>query len=185
MARKCQDRQGLRTRPVPAFGERRQSGTSGDVTQTGSIATVLDTLRRGGATMRVPRLAAAVITIALVLLATDTEGQHCLHGGNESPEKRLRRRATVGFVADVNGAHSQWHRETGKYASLGELRQSYGAPFGFVPGLVVDQFGYALKVTDALDPSSFSFFSDERGIIFEAHPVTVAERILLPIPQRK
>jgi hypothetical protein len=37
----------------------------------------------------------------------------------------------------------------------------------------VDQFGYMIKVTDALDPCGFALFSDERGVVFEALPTTL------------
>jgi hypothetical protein len=37
----------------------------------------------------------------------------------------------------------------------------------------LDQFGYAIKVIDALDPCGFALFSDERAVVFEAHPTAV------------
>jgi hypothetical protein len=121
------------------------------------------------ATLRVVALAASIG----FLLTAEAQGQQCLHRGEESAGERLRRQAAVDFVVELNAAQTRQQRETGRYASLAEVRQSTTAPLGFVPRLVVDQFGYMIKVTDALDPCGFALFSDERGVVFEALPTTL------------
>jgi hypothetical protein len=109
-------------------------------------------------------------TIAIVGLAEHAQGQQCLHRSDESAGERLRRQAAVKFIDDVNIAQARRQRETGRYALLAEVQQGAIAPLGFVPRLLMDRFGYAIKVVDALDPCGFALFSDERGVVFEAHP---------------
>ena len=121
------------------------------------------------ATLRVMTLAASM---GLVLTG-DALGQQCLHREDESAGERLRRQAAVDFVVELNAAQTRQQRETGRYASLAEVRQSTNAPLGFVPRLVVDQFGYMVKVIDMFDPCGFALFSDERGVVFEAQPTTL------------
>jgi hypothetical protein len=111
-------------------------------------------------------------SMAILVLAEHAQGQQCLHRSDESAKERLRRQAAVKFVDDVNVAQARRQRETGRYASLADI-QAATAPLGFVPRLVLDQFGYAIKVIDALDPCGFALFSDERAVVFEAHPTAV------------
>ena len=111
---------------------------------------------------------------AIVALTGDARGQHCRHGDDESAGEHLRRDAAVKFIAEVNAAQTRRHGETGRYSTLAELQQASTPPLGFVPRVVVDQFGYALKVVDALDPCRFALFSDEGGVVFEAHPTMIA-----------
>ena len=118
-----------------------------------------------------------IISCAVVVSAAEAPGQQCLHAVGETTVERSRRETAVDFVAGVNAAQKRWHREMGEYGSLHELRQSSASPLGFVPRLVVDQFGYALRVTDTLDPCSFSLFSDELGIVFEAHPTLLERKV--------
>jgi hypothetical protein len=62
----------------------------------------------------------------------------------------------------------------GPWASLsGRSNAAAAAPLGFVPRLVLDQVGYAIRVTNALDPCRFALFSDERAVVFEADPRAV------------
>ena len=124
------------------------------------------------ATLRVMALA---VSMGFVLKGDALgQGQQCLHSGDESVGERLRRQAAVDFVVELNAAQTRQQRATGRYASLGEIRQAASAPLGFVPRLVADQFGYIIKVVDALDPCGFALFSDERGVVFEAQPSTLA-----------
>ena len=115
-------------------------------------------------------------SMAILVLAEHAQGQQCLHRSDESAGERLRRQAAVKFVDDVNVAQARRQRETGRYASLADIQQAATAPLGFVPRLVLDQFGYAIKVIDALDPCGFALFSDERAVVFEAHPTAVERK---------
>lgn len=121
------------------------------------------------ATLRVMTLA---VSMGLVLTG-GALGQQCLHRGDESTAERLRRQAAVDFVVELNAAQTRQQRETGRYASLAEVRQSANAPLGFVPRLVVDRFGYMVKVIDMFDPCQFALFSDERGVVYEAQTTTL------------
>jgi hypothetical protein len=121
-------------------------------------------------------LKAIAFGIVIVGLAEHAQAQQCLHQSNESAGERLRRQAAVKFVDAVNLAQARRQRDTGRYASLADIQQAAAAPLGFVPRLVLDQFGYAIRVTDALDPCGFALFSDERAVVFEAHPTAVERK---------
>jgi hypothetical protein len=101
------------------------------------------------------------------------QDRQCLHRADESAGDRSRRHTAVAFVAAVNAAQARHQREAGAYASLGEIKPAGNAPLGFVPRLILNPFGYAIKVVDTLDPCGFAVFSDERGVVFEAHPTAI------------
>jgi hypothetical protein len=126
--------------------------------------------------MATVKVMALAVSIAFVVLTEGALGQQCLHRADESAEQRSRRQMAVNFVVELNAAQTRQQRETGRYASLAEIRQSTTAPLGFVPRLVIDQFGYMIKVTDALDSCGFTLFSDEHGVVFEAQPTTVERK---------
>jgi hypothetical protein len=126
--------------------------------------------------MATPKVISLLVSVVLVSLAEEALGQPCLHKEDESAGERSRRQAAVQFVIDINAAQARAQRETGRYASLSGIRQSTSAPLGFVPRIVVDQFGYIVKLTDALDACGFAIFSDERGVVFEAHPTALQPR---------
>lgn len=115
----------------------------------------------------------ALASIVIGGIAEHAHGQQCLHRSDESAGERSRRQAAVKFVDDVNVVQARRQRETGRYASLADIQQAHTAPLGFVSRLVLDQFGYVIRVVDALDPCGFALFSDERGVVFEAHPTAV------------
>ena len=48
------------------------------------------------------------------------------------------------------------------------------APVGFIPKLLFDQWSYVVSLKDYFDACGFALFSDERGVIYEAHPRAVA-----------
>ena len=62
----------------------------------------------------------------------------------------------------------------GKYAPLNELTNMPSAPVGFVPKLLIDRWSYIVTLKDYFDVCGFALFSDERGVIYEAHSVTLA-----------
>jgi hypothetical protein len=114
-----------------------------------------------------------LVSIA-VLAASGTEvaGQGCQSAATRASLDESRRQAAVEFVVAVNSAQARWQRDTGRYGTLHELRQP-PAPFGFVPRLIVGQFGYALKLADALGPCGFALFSDEHGVVYEGNPMSI------------
>jgi hypothetical protein len=40
---------------------------------------------------------------------------------------------------------------------------------GFVPGLVLDQWSYIVRLTDLFDSCGFALFLDDHGVIYDAH----------------
>src|SRR5687767_8629032 len=118
----------------------------------------------------------ACVSMVIVGLTEHVQGQRCLHRADESAREYSRRQAAVKFIAEVNAAQTRRQKETGRYATLAEIQRASTAPLGFVPRLVLDQFGYVIKLVDALDPCGFVLFSDEGGVVFEAYPATVEPR---------
>jgi hypothetical protein len=114
----------------------------------------------------------SVIIGVITASGTATAGQRCGSAASESSVDGSRRRAAVNFMVTLNSAQAQWQRDTGRYANLHELRQP-AVPFGFVPRLVLDQFGYAVKLVDALDPCGLTLFSDEHGVVYEGYPTAI------------
>jgi hypothetical protein len=70
----------------------------------------------------------------------------------------------------VHAAQSLSQRERGTYAPFDAARDLRDIPVGFVPRLVFDRWSYIISVKDVLDPCGFALFSDEHGLIYEAHP---------------
>ena len=124
-------------------------------------------------------LAAAVAT-AFVLASSPSQAE-CLHKAVKSDDQRARSHAAVRFVAQVNAAQARSHREIGTYVPLEASRVLSAVPVGFVPRLVLDQWGYLLSVKDLFDPCGFTLFSDEQGRIYTAHPAALDE--MQPVPR--
>jgi hypothetical protein len=73
----------------------------------------------------------------------------------------------------VNAAQAAWQRENATYVPLSETPGIDRAPFGFLPRLVFDRWGYLISLKDFFDPCGFTLFSDERGVIYESHPSAI------------
>ena len=116
------------------------------------------------------QLVVAAAIAAVLLVPTSSRAQQCLHGPAESQNQRARRDAAVRFLAQVRAAQALSQRERGTYAPLDSARNLRNLPVGFVPRLVFDRWSYIISVEDVLDPCGFTLFSDEHGLIYEAHP---------------
>jgi len=135
-------------------------------------------------------MVAACITGMAVFAAQGTRGQ-ASQGVEEQP-KAVR---AVWALRAINTAEMSFHRANGRFGSFSELvssgqfaslKGSWGEPFanadamkpeeGAVPGyklrLVVGPGGasYSVRLLDA-GSCEASFFSDDVGVIFEAHPI--------------
>ena len=123
--------------------------------------------------MTVSRSVTTMTALAVLLLAVEAFGQ-CLLGTSESSAERARRQSAVDYASAVNAAQARFHRQNGAYAPLDGLTLQASPPVGFVPRLLSGPFGYALRLTDALDPCLFTLFSDEYSVVFEARPTILA-----------
>jgi len=113
-----------------------------------------------------------IITLAMLLTSAGAHGEECLPQGIDAAS-RVRRDAALAYLSAVNSAQMQQQRQGGKYAPLNELTNIPSAPVGFVPKLLIDRWSYIVTLKDYFDVCGFALFSDERGVIYEAHSVTL------------
>jgi hypothetical protein len=114
---------------------------------------------------------------AVLLITSAAHAQECRPAGDDSPERRARRAAAGEYIAAVNAAQTRVQQHEGRYALLHELSGVPSAPVGFIPKLLVDQWSYMISLKDYFDRCGLALFSDERGLIYEAHPSsTLGER---------
>ena len=121
---------------------------------------------------------AIVMFAAVMLTATISPAQICLHGPTESPDQRLRRNAAIRFVQQVNDAQERLRVQNRKFGRLDELSVGASAPAGFVPRLTADDWSYSIVLKDLFDDCGFMIFSDQDGVIYEGHPVAAAGRLV-------
>ena len=120
-----------------------------------------------------PTLRTLIITMAMLLTSAGAHGEDCLPQDIDAAN-RVRRDAALAYLSAVNSAQLQQQRQRGKYAPLNELTNMPSAPVGFVPKLLIDRWSYIVTLKDYFDVCGFALFSDERGVIYEAHSVTLA-----------
>jgi hypothetical protein len=89
--------------------------------------------------------------------------------------------AAVATAFVLASSQARSHREIGRYVPLEPSWVLSVVPVGFVPRLVLDQWGYLLSVKDLFDPCGFTLFSDEQGRIYTAHPAALDE--MQPVPR--
>jgi len=143
--------------------------------------------------IRERRILLIALSAAVVLMISAAQGfpQQAAQGAEEQP-KRVR---AVWAMRAINTAEMSFHRANGRFGSFSELVSSsqfaslkgpWGEPFanadamkpeeGAVPGyklrLVVASGGvsYSVRLLD-VGSCEASFFSDDVGVIFEAHPI--------------
>lgn len=131
--------------------------------------------------MRSEWLAASFV----LMLASQSEAQQCVHGDGETAEAAESRREALQAARLINSAQwSQPGASTGRYLSHAELAS--GAAFvqpslrmepgvDILPGwrLTLDTTarGYWFAITDTTDPCGFSFVSNEAGKILRAEVI--------------
>lgn len=120
-----------------------------------------------------PTLRTLIITMAMLLTSAGAHGEECLPQDIDAAS-RVRRDVALAYLSAVNSAQLQQQRQRGKYAPLNELTNMPSAPVGFVPKLLIDRWSYIVTLKDYFDVCGFALFSDERGVIYEAHSVTLA-----------
>ena len=89
----------------------------------------------------------------------------------QSSDNRPRRDSAVNYLAAVNRAQAHFQRERGTYGSLSDLPSLPTAPMGLIPRLLHEQWSYMIILKDFFDGCGLAYFSDERGIIYEARPL--------------
>jgi len=112
-----------------------------------------------------------ICALAMSLTSAGAHGQECLTRDIDATS-RMRRDTAIAYLAAVNTAQMQRQKQAGKYALLNELTNVPSAPVGFVPRLLIDRWSYIVSLRDYFDVCGFVLFSDERGVIYEAHSVT-------------
>ena len=119
-----------------------------------------------------PTLRTLIITMAMLLTSAGAHGEECRPHDIDAAS-RVRRDAALAYLSAMNSAQMQQQRQGGKYAPLNELANMPSAPVGFVPKLLIDRWSYIVTLKDYFDVCGFALFSDERGVIYEAHSVTL------------
>ena len=132
-----------------------------------------------------------VIAIGFALyFSVPTFAQQCLHGPNETPEQRARRREAVSVARAVNtiqvnqpGQNEKRflrHEELATSPYVTNQKTSLRS-FNFAPGqevvpgwelmMDVSDAGYWFMVKDKTDPCGFAYISNVTGIIYTAEPI--------------
>lgn len=141
----------------------------------------MNRLRRLGAVA----LAAAFLTPSLAA------AQQCLHGADETPEQKTRKRAALNAARGIHNL--QIHRRAAgerKVLDRTEMAARYAEdpaitrspdPLNLdpaddiIPGwqLAFDRTeqGYWFMVRDSADPCGFAYVSNEKGLIYTAQPI--------------
>jgi hypothetical protein len=133
--------------------------------------------------MRNVKGTAVAMLVAVTLTSGPISAQQCLQEAPQSADQRARREAAVRFVERVNAVQTLSQRDRGTYTPLEASRELRDVPVGFVPRLVFNQWNYVISMKDLFDPCGFSLFSDEHGVIYEAHARVVARSSSLPAAQ--
>jgi hypothetical protein len=117
-------------------------------------------------------IAACVLSAwTLVTAAAATQDQPCLHGDDETPGERARRRAAVLFLRAVNTAQARARGSAGSYQMLTDLPDLPPMPDGFTAILAADVDVYAAALKDTRDPCRYALFSDQTGLIYSGRPI--------------
>ncbi len=125
------------------------------------------------------------------VLSTVAWAQQCAHSGEETARERERRVLALSVARLINTVEVNHKKQFGEFLPLADLPRSpiieeinkegslYGAykKMSFAPDsdsipgfelrLTLSGEGYAFSLRDKSDPCRFSYFSDERGVIYE------------------
>jgi hypothetical protein len=111
-----------------------------------------------------------ICAMAMLMTTPSARAQECPPGGADAAEGRARREAAIEYIMAINRSQNRAQKQGGKYESLNELSGVPSAPVGLIPKLLFDQWSYMVSLKDYFDACGFALFSDERGVIYEAHP---------------
>lgn len=131
--------------------------------------------------------------VSIALFSVTGWGQDCLHGPNETPQENDRRMHALAVTRFVNTVEHRYKNTHGKFLPSSELQDAAivgemgltdtyahkNASFaagtdvlqGFELSFTLGEDSYSFRVTDKMDPCGFSFFSDQRAVIFEGHAI--------------
>ena len=115
-------------------------------------------------------------SLAVQLTAAPSYAQECLPREAEATGERARRQAAVDYVVAVNAAQALAQKKAGRYVSFNELAGLPSVPVGLIPRVIVDQWSYMVSLKDFFDTCGYALFSDERGVIYEAHARAAASQ---------
>jgi len=142
--------------------------------------------------MRFGRLLGLIPVLILCIAAgASQQPPQRLHGTSETPEQQQRAMQAVNAVRIINTAELNYHSQKGSYASLEELGASSGMEkvlkmmprwsevyqaMSFAPGkdilpgfearLTTSGDKYTIFIVDKTDPSRWSLYSDQEGLIY-------------------
>ncbi|MGA3327060.1 MAG: hypothetical protein ABSF45_21555 [Terriglobia bacterium] len=131
--------------------------------------------------------------VAFALFTVGGWAQECLHGPTETSQQKDRRMQALAVTRFVNTLEHRYKKDHGRLLALAELHdpaivQEMGltetfayknSSFvagtdvmqGFELSFTLGEDSYSFRVTDKTDPCGFSFFSDQRAVIFEGHAI--------------
>ncbi len=127
-----------------------------------------------------------VLTLGFLLVfASSSRAQQCLHGEGETPEQIARRREALNAARLVNTLQANQPGVTsGRYLGHAELAGAApGLPdsIRLAPGqdivagwrltLDLTPTGYWFAIRDTIDPCAFTFVSNQVGVILRAEPI--------------
>lgn len=129
-----------------------------------------------------------ITVVALTLVAPATRAQNCQDGAPPTSDQRARRATALSVMRAINTAQSGFAaRNGGRFGSLKELLDSgtLEPAVGKTPlNFTIDEpllgwkfeftsspEGYAFLLKDRLDPCSFSFYSNQMGLIYQGRPI--------------
>jgi hypothetical protein len=110
-----------------------------------------------------------VCAMVTVLITPGARAQECPPRDADAAAGRARRDAAIEYITAINTAQTRAQKQSGKYAPLNELSGVPSAPVGLIPKLLLDQWSYMVSLRDYFDECGLALFSDERGVIYQAH----------------
>lgn len=115
---------------------------------------------------------ALVPVVALLLCASTSYAQQCLHGTDETAEQKSRSRAALRLMRQINTAQATTGMEKAKkFLPLEELGVDAASAPGFTPKLTTDGKSYSVLLKDSTDPCGFALLTSEEGVIYTAMPL--------------
>lgn len=119
-----------------------------------------------------PMMRLLISSLAVLFVTHSVHAEDCQSVDGALVDSSRRREAAFEYISAVNSAQALVQKRGGRYSSLNELTNVPSAPVGFVPKLLADRWSYVVSVKDYFDACGYALFSDERGVIYEAHART-------------
>lgn len=111
-------------------------------------------------------LMAVGLAVAVTTVSPLARQQSCLHGSEQTPERKTRRSQMIGLARDINNQQLQAVRSAKSYQPLAMLTLGRPVPDGMEVRLAAEAKTYGFSIVDKTDPCRSGVFSNEAGVIY-------------------